>query len=176
MDLMEGRSILERTPAILVAWLNCLPAAWLETSEGADAFSPRDVLGHLIHGERTDWIPRLRLLREFGETRPFEAFDRVGFKDAIQGRAIGDLLDDFAGLRRENLGELDSFALGPADLAKRGIHPALGPVTAAQLLATWVTHDLNHLGQIARVMARRQDEAVGPWKSDLAILQWKPRG
>lgn len=176
MDLKEGRAILECSPAVLAAWLSPLPAAWLEANEGADTFSPRDVVGHLIHGERTDWIPRLRLMREFGDTKPFEAFDRVGFKEAIGGRSIGELLDEFAALRKDNLAELDSFALEPADFATRGLHPALGAVTLGQLLATWVTHDLNHLGQIARVMARRQDQAVGPWKAYLGILHWNPRG
>lgn len=173
LKLEEGIQVLERTPAILEAWLQGLDHAWLDADEGADTFSPRDVLGHLIHGERTDWMPRLRLMREFADTRPFEPFDRTGFRDDIGGRSVRDLLDEFARLRADNLAELASLHLGDADLATRGMHPALGSVTVGQLLATWVTHDLNHLGQIARVMARRQAEAVGPWRDYLGILAWK---
>ena len=169
----EGIQILERTPAILDAWLDGLDETWLEASEGAESFSPRDVLGHLIHGERTDWMPRLRLMRELADTRPFEPFDRTGFREHIRGRPVDDLLDEFACLRRENLAELATFSLDETALAVRGRHPALGPVTVGQLLATWVTHDLNHLGQIARVMARRQADAVGPWREYLGILAWK---
>ena len=169
----EGTQILERTPAILDAWFRGLDDAWLEANEGAGTFSPRDVLGHLIHGERTDWMPRLRLMREFADTRPFEPFDRTGFREHIRGRPVGDVLDEFARLRAENLSELATFSLDEAALAVRGRHPALGSVTVAQLLATWVTHDLNHLGQIARVMARRQAKAVGPWREYLGILAWK---
>jgi hypothetical protein len=173
VKLQQGIQILERTPAILVAWLDGLDDAWLEANEGPDTFSPRDVLGHLIHGERTDWMPRLRLMREFADRRPFEPFDRTGFRGAVAGRPIAELLEEFARLRRANLEELASFALGESDLATPGRHPALGPVTVAQLLATWVTHDLNHLAQIARVMARRQEPDVGPWQAYLGILQWK---
>ena len=170
MELGEGTALLMRTPAILEAWLDDLPEAWLEASEGPDTFTPRDVLGHLIHGERTDWLPRLRLIRAKGGTEPFEAFDRAGFRQSIRGRSTRDLLDEFAALRRANLDELASFDLTAASMEARGLHPALGVVTVAQLLATWVTHDLDHLGQIARVMAKRQDADVGPWKAYLGIL------
>jgi uncharacterized damage-inducible protein DinB len=173
LKLQEGIHILERTPAILDAWLRDLDDSWLHANEGAGTFSPRDVVGHLIHGERTDWMPRLRRMREFGEARPFEPFDRTGFREAIRGRPVNALLDEFARLRRDNLAELTSLHLGEADLATRGQHPTFGRVTVAQLLATWVTHDLNHLGQIARVMAHQQDAAVGPWKGFLGILAWK---
>ena len=173
MKLGEGLQVLERTPAVLDAWFRGLDDAWLEADEGPETFSPRDVLGHLIHGERTDWMPRIRLMREFADTRPFEPFDRTGFRDDLRGNAVPDLLDEFACLRADNLAELVSLDLVDADFQTRGLHPALGSVTVGQLLATWVTHDLNHLGQIARVMARRQTDAVGPWREYLGILSWK---
>jgi uncharacterized damage-inducible protein DinB len=170
MELQEGTALLVRTPAILEAWLEDLPEAWLVADEGPDTFSPRDVVGHLIHGERTDWLPRLRLIRAKGDSEPFEAFDRFGFREGLKGRSIRDLLAEFAALRRANLDELASFDLTAASMEARGLHPALGAVTVAQLLATWVTHDLDHLGQIARIMAKRQDGDVGPWKDYLGIL------
>lgn len=172
-DLDEARAMLARTPKVLDAWFDGLGAAWLEADEGPDTFRPRDVLGHLIHGERTDWMPRLLHIRSVGEARPFDPFDRVGFRDAIAGHTIRDLLDEFAALRRANLDALAELRLTATDLDARGLHPGLGSVTARQLLATWVTHDLNHLGQVARVMARRHDDAVGPWKEYLGILHWK---
>ena len=174
-DIGDTTAMLARTPAILAAWLEGLPDAWLDASEGPGTFSPRDVVGHLIHGERTDWLPRLRRIREDGESNPFDPFDRTGFQEAIRGRGIEELIDEFAHLRRANLEELASFQLQGNDLAARGRHPALGPVTVEQLLATWVTHDLNHLGQIARVMAKRHDRTVGPWKEYLGILHWETR-
>lgn len=173
IDLDHATALLGRTPRILDAWLRGLPDAWLDTREAPDTFSPRDVLGHLLLGERTDWMPRLRLIRSVGESRAFEPFDRFAFRDAIRGRAIDTALDEFAALRRANLQELESYALDATSLAARGRHPAFGPVTTGQLLATWVAHDLDHLAQIARVMARRYETAVGPWKEDLGVLSWK---
>ena len=173
LELDHGLAPLGRTPRILDAWLRDLPTPWLDSREGPDMLSPRDVLGHLILGERTDWMPRLRLIRSAGESRAFTPFDRFGFRAAIDGRTIGILLDEFATLRRANLEELASLELDRAGLAARGRHPALGPVTASQLLATWVAHDLNHLAQIARVMARRYETEVGPWKEYLGVLAWK---
>ena len=171
----EAVEVLERTPRILSAWMSGLSTPWLDDREAEGTFSPRDVVGHLIHGEKTDWMPRVRLIREFADRRPFEAFDRVGFQDANAGRSMDSLLEEFAQLRRENLAELVALGLGEEDLRARGLHPALGPVELGQLIATWVTHDLNHLGQIARVMARRNDRAVGPWKDYLGILSWNSR-
>jgi hypothetical protein len=170
VDLHEGTALLMRTPAILETWLEDLPEAWLTADEGPETWSPRDILGHLIHGEKTDWLPRLRLIRAKGDSEPFEAFDRVGFREAIEGRPTRELLAEFAALRRANLDELASFDLGAGHMEAKGLHPALGAVTVAQLLATWVTHDLDHLAQIARVMAKRQDADVGPWKAYLGIL------
>jgi hypothetical protein len=170
-DLAEANAILARTPAILDAWLRGLPEPWLDVRpEGPESFSPRDVLGHLIGGERTDWIGRSRMILERGESAVFEPFDRVGFKREIAGKRLEELLDLFATLRRENLATLATWRLTPADLTKRGRHPDFGVVTLEQLLATWVAHDLGHLGQVARVMAKRYGDEVGPWARYLPIL------
>ncbi len=166
-------AILRRTPAILDAWLDDLPDAWLLADEGPGTFSPRAVLGHLILGELADWMPRVRMIREHGDSRAFEPFDRFGFDEMLRTRTTRALLDEFVRLRRDNLHELARVDLDADALAARGLHPTLGPVTMRQLLATWTTHDLNHLAQIARVMARTQDAAVGPWKPFLGILSWK---
>jgi hypothetical protein len=169
-NLNEITAILERTPATLRAWLADLPAPWLDANEGPGTFSPRDVLGHLIHGEKTDWMPRVRRILESGEAVPFEPFDREGFRNA-PGVPLGDLLDDFESRRVANLGALRSLALTPDQFKLKGMHPALGAVTLGQLLATWAVHDLNHIGQIARVMSRRYSDTVGPWKEYLGILK-----
>ena len=166
-------SLLQRTPAVLDAWLDELPDAWLLADEGPGTFSPRAVLAHLVHGERTDWMPRLRLIHANGDTKPFEPFERWGFDDLMATHTTRAMLDLFARLRRENLDELTAAQLDEAALEAKGLHPALGHVTLRELLSTWATHDLNHLGQIARVMARTQDANVGPWKEYLGILHWK---
>lgn len=168
-DLPAIVAVLARTPAVLRALLQDLPEPWLGKHEGKDAFSPREVVGHLIHGERTDWIPRLAVILEHGDARPFERFDRLGYPDADQV-ALAALLDEFETLRRASLDALRSRALGPSDLARAGRHPELGTVTLGQLLATWAVHDLNHLGQIVRVMSAGYADAVGPWKQYLGIL------
>jgi len=170
-QLEEAVAVLQRTPAVLEAWLGGLPEAWLDVRpEGPESFSPRDVLGHLIGGERKDWIPRSRMILEKGEWETFTPFDRVAFRQEIAGKTLAELLVMFAGLRRESLAALAGFNLSPADLARRGRHPDFGPVTLEQLLATWVAHDLGHLGQVARVMAKRYGEAVGPWEQYLPVL------
>ena len=166
----ESVAVLERTPRVMAALLDGAPEAWTETREGPDTFSPRDVLGHLIHGEDTDWVPRLRLILEKGDSEPFVPFDRFGFRDGIAGRSLGELLAEFSRKREANLGVLRGLELGDAELERPGRHPALGSVTLRQLLATWVAHDLNHVGQAVRVMARRHTEAVGPWRAYLKIL------
>lgn len=169
-DLVEIRAVLERTPRALRSLLEGLPEPWIGTNEGGDTFSPRDVIGHLIHGEQTDWIPRLTIIMTSGDKRSFDPFDRTGFAEAIRGRSISDLLSQFETLREQSLQTLDGFALTDADLSRTGRHPALGQVTLAQLMSTWAIHDLNHIGQIVRVMSRRYDAAVGPWKQYLGIL------
>jgi hypothetical protein len=174
LEVERALEILERTPSIVEAALSGLSEEWLSAREGEGTFSPRDVLGHLIHGEETDWVPRLELILETGEGVPFTPFDRFGFRGKIEGRSIQDLLDEFSRLRRENLDFVRSLELGPSDLDRRGRHPALGTVTLGQLLAAWVVHDLGHVRQIVRVLARQYDEAVGPWKEYLSILSKPP--
>jgi uncharacterized damage-inducible protein DinB len=156
---------------VLHAWLADLPAPWTTTNEGPETWSPFDIVGHLIHGERTDWMPRVELLLAHGESRPFTRFDRFAqFRDSA-GKTLPDLLETFAELRQVNLALLESLRLQPQDFPRRGLHPELGPVTLGQLLATWVAHDLNHLGQIARVMGRQYTDAVGPWLEYLPLLR-----
>jgi uncharacterized damage-inducible protein DinB len=169
--LEDALSILGRTPAVLHSLLADLPESWTRTTEGPDTWSPFDIVGHLIHGERTDWVPRLELLLAYGDTRPFEPFDRFAQFEASKGRSLAELLDTFAQLRTANLNRLESLRLRPEDLDRRGLHPELGPVTLSHLLATWVAHDLNHLGQIARVMGKQYAAAVGPWLAYLPLLQ-----
>ena len=162
--------VLEATPRTLEAWLGGLSREWLASNEGPETFSPLDVLGHLIHGEETDWIPRARIILEHGESKPFEPFDRFAFKTKHAGAGVAELLSLFARLRGESLAALRRLDLGPDQLAKRGTHPALGTVTLEQLLSTWVVHDLGHLAQIARVMAKQYREDVGPWREYLPVL------
>jgi DinB superfamily len=131
---------------------------------------PFDVVGHLIHGERTDWMPRVRMILQFGETRAFEPFDRLAHVRKSEGKSLAQLLDEFAHVRSENLGELRALNLQPQDLERRGRHPALGVVTLSQLLATWAAHDLTHLHQISRVMAHQYRESVGPWSQYLGVM------
>ena len=163
-------AVLERTPAALLVLLSGLDESWTHSNYGPDTFSPFDVVGHLIHGERTDWIPRLRILLERGESRPFDPFDRFAQVEASRGKSMEDLLDEFARLRAENLEILRSLHLTPQDLARTGTHPELGRVTASELLATWVVHDLNHLKQIAWAMAHQLRDDVGSWREYLPIL------
>jgi uncharacterized damage-inducible protein DinB len=169
---MDGAiPMLRSTPGVLRAWLGQLPESWTGANEGPDTWSAYDIVGHLIHGERTDWIPRTELLLTHGESRPFTPFDRFAQFTASQGSSLHELLEQFAELRAANLNRLESLPLTTADLERKGMHPELGPVTLAQLLATWVAHDLNHLGQIARVMGRQYAGAVGPWLTYLPLLR-----
>ncbi|MGA8595561.1 MAG: DinB family protein [Bryobacteraceae bacterium] len=170
-NLRETISVLTRTPAVLNALLRDLPETWTSRNEGENTWSAFDVVGHLIHGERTDWIPRARIVLQFGETRPFDPFDRWGHVSESQGKSFGELLDEFARLRLENLGELRALNLRPEDLELRGRHPALGVVTLSELLATWAAHDLTHLHQISRIMAHQYRKVVGPWSGYLGVLQ-----
>jgi uncharacterized damage-inducible protein DinB len=168
--LSDALPVLRRTPAVLRAWLGDLPDAWTAANEGPDTWSPYDIVGHLIHGERTDWIPRTELLLAHGETRPFTPFDRLAQFQESRGKSLPELLDTFAELRAQNLARLEALRLTPTDLERHGRHPEFGPVTLGQLLATWVAHDLNHLGQIARVMGQQYTDAVGPWLAYLPLL------
>ena len=169
-ELVQAIEILERTPATLNSLLRDLSEQWLGQNEGPDTWSPYDVLGHLIHGDETDWIPRAKMILEHGEGRTFEPFDRVAMFEESKGKSIVELLDTFAQLRGENVRELRSMNLTSELLDKRGRHPELGVVTLRQLLSTWVVHDLGHIRQVVRVMSKQYGEAVGPWKAYLSIL------
>lgn len=166
----EAVAILTRTPGALDALLRGLPDGWIAANEGGDTWSPFDVVGHLIHGERTDWVPRARMILEHGDARPFDPFDRFAQQSASQGRTLGSLLDEFVALREENLRELAALGITDADLDRRGRHPGLGTVTLRQLLATWTAHDLDHLMQISRVLARQYSDEVGPWRAYLRVI------
>jgi hypothetical protein len=169
-DLEEAAALLERTPALLHAWLVDLPEVWLSADEGPDTFSPREVVGHLLHGEETDWIARTRRILEHGESVTFDRYDRFAQRERYGDWPMTRLLAGFAAARAGNLRTLRAFGLTPADLDRRGMHPALGSVTLRQLLSTWVVHDQSHITQIARVMAKRYDETVGPWSRYLRVL------
>ena len=169
-ELQHAIDLLRRTPPTLNSLLRDLPGPWLVQNEGPETWSPYDIVGHLIHGEETDWIPRAKIILEYGEARPFEPFDRFAMFEKSKGKSIVELLDTFATLRAENLRELQMMNLTPALLEKRGRHPELGVVTMKQLLATWVVHDLGHLRQVVRVMAKQYREEVGPWKAYLSII------
>ena len=164
-------ALLSRTPAAFNALLRDLPDAWTSSNEGEKTWSAFDIVGHLIHGDRADWMPRARMILEFGETRAFEPFDRLGQVRESQGKSLSQLLDEFERIRAEKLDELRKLNLQPADFKRRGKHPALGVVTLSQLLATWVDHDLTHLHQLSRVLAHQYREAVGPWSAYLGVLQ-----
>jgi hypothetical protein len=166
----DAVAMLARTPPTLDGLLRGLPAAWTVAHEGGQTWSPFDVVGHLIHGERTDWVPRARIILEHGEARAFDKFDRFAQFASSEGRTLSSLLDEFAMLRRESLRELASLAITDADLDRRGRHPELGVVTLRQLLATWVAHDLDHVVQISRVLARQYSDEVGPWRAYLRII------
>lgn len=167
-DLSAAFPIWERTPRTLDALLRDLTPGWTQCVEGPDTFSPFEVVGHLVHGERTDWIPRVRIILESGGE--FVPFDRFAHREESRGKSMNDLLDEFAGLRRGNLDDLRGLHLGEDDWKRTGRHPALGVVTLSQLLAAWLVHDLGHVRQITRVMAKRFGAEVGPWKAYLRVL------
>ena len=169
-DLDRAVAVLERTPATLRSLLLGLPNAWTDADEGPDTWSPYVIVGHLIHGERTEWLTRARIILGPGPDRRFEPYDRFAQFRESAGKSLADLLDEFAELRATNLAVLKSWQLGDEQLARLGEHPAFGPVSLRQLLATWVAHDLGHLAQIARVMAKQYREAVGPWRTYLPVL------
>ena len=170
-NLQNSIILLARTPAALNTLLRDLPEEWTFANEGANTWSVFDVIGHLIHGERTDWMIRARIILQSGESRPFDRFDRFAQERESQGKTLPQLLDEFALLRSQNLAELRALNLQAEDLQKRGKHPALGTVTLSQLLATWAAHDLTHVHQISRIMAYQYRDAVGPWCKFLGVLQ-----
>jgi hypothetical protein len=170
LHLPDAIAVLERTPRTLHALLHGLTPAWTDANEGADTWSPYVIVGHLIHGERTDWIPRARIILDQAANRRFTPFDRFAQFEESAGKSLAELLDEFAHLRSANLVILRDWRLSDAQLALTGEHPELGPVTLRQLLATWVAHDLGHLSQATRVMAKQYREAIGPWRAYLGIM------
>ena len=169
-DLPSSITILERTPDIFRVMLNGLPSAWTEGTEGPETWSPYINVGHLVHGERADWIPRARIILAQGPDRRFTPFDRFAQFRESEGKSLTDLLDEFAQLRAENVATLASWRLTGEQLALEGEHPAFGAVTLRQLLSTWVAHDLGHIAQTARVMAKQYRDAVGPWREYLPVM------
>lgn len=169
-ELDKAKEVLQRTPATLNALLNDLPNDWVLANEGPETFTPYDVIGHLIEGEENDWIPRARIILEQGETRPFDKFDRFAMYEKSRGKSLSELLKQFEQLRGESIRQLDAMNLTPELLQKQGSHPALGVVTLSQLLSAWVVHDLGHIRQIVRVMAKQYREAIGPWTTYLTIV------
>jgi hypothetical protein len=162
--------VLRRTPSVVRDLLADLPASWTDAVEGPNTWSPFDVVGHLIHGERTDWMPRVEHLLRHGDAVPFPPFDREAMFTESSGKPLSELLETFARLRTDSLERLGALRLSDADLSRRGRHPEFGVVTLGQHLSTWVAHDLGHVSQIVRVMARQYTDAVGPWKAYLSIL------
>jgi len=170
-NLGDAVTILARTPDVLRSLLQGLPDEFVFGNEGEQTWSPFDVLGHLIYGEQTDWIPRARIILQSGESRAFNPFDRTAMFEQSKGKSLNDLLNEFAALRQENIVALAEMKLDADDLKKTGLHPGLGCVTLEQLLATWVAHDLGHVTQISRTLAKQYRDAVGPWRQYISILQ-----
>ena len=166
----DAIAILERTPKTLDSLLRGLPDDWVRSNEGGDTWSPFDVIGHLIHGELTDWVPRARIILDSGEARAFDKFNRVAQFDVSRGRTLDSLLDELATLRRDNLSQLRALRVTEADLDRKGRHPELGSVTLRQLLSTWVAHDLDHVLQVSRTLARQYTDEVGPWRAYLRVI------
>jgi hypothetical protein len=169
-NIQDTIALLSRTPATLDALLRGLPERWTQRNEGENTWSAFDVVGHLVHGEQTDWIPRVRRIMKEGESKPFEPFDRTAQERESKGKSLGQLLDHFARLRGDNVRELRAMNLKPEDFEKRGMHPSLGSVTLSELLACWAVHDLTHLHQISRTMAHQYRDGVGPWTKYLGVL------
>jgi DinB family protein len=170
-DLTDGIAVLERTPHALRAMLAGLPPAWTDATEGPETWSPYVIVGHLIHGERTDWMPRAQLILAQGKERRFTPYDRLAQFRESHGKSLAELLDEFTSLRALNLTTVAGWHLSDEQLALEGEHPEFGPVTLRQLFATWVAHDLGHVAQTARVMAKQYRAAVGPWRAYLPILE-----
>lgn len=171
-SLEKSYEILERTPAVLRTLLSGLDEEWIMNNEGPETFSPYDVLGHLIHGEKTDWTVRTKRILELGVNKPFDPYNRFAQYEESKGKSLEQLLDEFEKLRKENLNWLESLKLSGADLDKKGLHPSLGEVSLKNLLACWTVHDLTHIAQITRVMAKQYKEEIGPWKEFFRILNF----
>jgi hypothetical protein len=171
LKLADATQILQRTPATLTAMVAGVPEPWLKCNEGSGTWSTYDIVGHLIHGELTDWIPRVRIILDRGEAQAFEPFDRFAQFREDQSRPISALLDQFTFMRAENVAILQNLKLTCDDLSRRGTHPELGQVTLGQLISSWVVHDMSHLSQVARVTAKQYCHEVGPWRQYMSILK-----
>lgn len=169
-DLNKSISVLERTPLVLKSLLNRIASEWTQENEGPDTWSPFDILGHLLHGEKTDWIPRILIILNDNENKTFQPFDMFAHFEESKGKSMNELLLEFELLRNQNLEQLKGLALTKFDLNSKGMHPELGEVTLQQVLAAWVVHDLGHIAQISRVMAKQYKNEVGPWTASLSIL------
>jgi DinB superfamily len=171
-SLERSYEILDRTPAVLQSMLAGLADDWVMPNEGPETFSPYDVIGHLIHGEKTDWVVRTKLILQFGNTQTFERYDRFAQYENSKGKSTKQLLNEFAAIRKENMVWFKSLNLTETDLDKKGMHPVLGEVSLRNLLATWVVHDLTHIAQITRVMAKQYKSEIGPWTDFFRILDF----
>ena len=171
-SLERSYEILDRTPTVLQTLLSGLPDDWVMPNEGPETFSPYDVIGHLIHGEKTDWTIRTKMILEFGNTQTFKRYDRFAQYEESKGKSLQQLLSEFANIRKENMGWFKSLNLTENDLDEKGMHPVLGEVSLGNLLATWVVHDLTHLAQITRVMAKQYTSEMGPWPEFFRILSF----
>jgi len=169
-ELKEATQVLETTPSVLSVLLSNVPEEWVDADEGPETWSPFDIVGHLIHGEKTDWVPRMRMILDDDWSDPFPSFDRTVQFEESKGKSLSMLLDEFEERREENVAYLKRQTLTEADLAKTGTHPDLGEVTLKQLLSTWVVHDLSHLRQIARVLAKQYKGEIGPWEAYLPVV------
>lgn len=174
-DLNNAIAVLEKTPVIFKTMLGDLSSHWTHQNEGGDSWSPYDVVGHLVHGERTDWMPRLEIVLSDGPNKTFTPYDRFAQFEMSKGKSLSQLLEEFELLRNDNLNTLRSKQLTETDLTREGIHPELGPVTLSQMLSAWVVHDLGHIAQVSRVMAKQYKNEVGPWPKYLTILNHTPR-
>ncbi len=171
-DINKSVEILERTPAVLSTLLLGINTDWVMNNEGPETFSPYDEVGHLIHGEKTDWMERIRRILEFANTRAFEKYDRFAQYEESKGKTINQLLDEFAFIRKQNLLALSRLQISETQLKEKGMHPVLGEVTLQNLMATWVVHDLTHIAQISRVMAKQYKSEIGPWSEFFRILEF----
>ena len=171
-NIQQALEILERTPDVLNVLLNGLSDGWIMNNEGPETFSPYDVIGHLIYGEKTDWPLRIKRILEYGNTKPFDTFDRFAMYEESKGKAMQQLLVEFESLRKMNIEWFRSLQLTETDLNRKGMHQILGEVTLGNLLATWVVHDLTHIAQITRVMAKQYKEEIGPWTEFFRIINF----
>ncbi len=169
-NLKDALEILERTPAVLISLLSGLSDRWIYNNEGGESWNPYDIVGHMIHGEKKDWIRRAKIILEYGEEKPFEPFDRFAQFKESEGKTLNDLLEEFAKLRNENIDVLNKLNLNEIDFNKNGFHPEFGKVTLKQLLSSWAVHDLSHIRQISRVMAKQYKNEIGPWEKYLPVM------